>query len=603
MKAKADKSKDGLLQTQLGFVTSSVDPTSCPSMYVGKFGMEKMKESVAHWILMHEHPFSIVEEEGFNLMQRRGMPKWREITRNTAKTYCINVYEAEKKKMKSLLKNVNKISLTTNCWKSKNQKIGYMVITGHWIDESWQLQKRVLNFVHIPPPYRDLEIANAIWRCLENWGIDGKIHTISVDNASANDSAIENLKIYVKNKRRLLCEGKLFHVRCCAHILNLIAQDGLSDIKDIVDVIRDSVEYVRRSDARFKIFSEIVKQLNLPDKKLVDDCRTRWNSTYEMLAAAIKFKDVFPMFADREPHYDICPSAEDWTKAEKVCSVLELFWTAMHIVSGSDYPTSNLFLNEVSRVKVLLDKKSLEHDIFIQNMVARMKNKFDKYWGDTNLLMSIAAALDPKCKLRALEFCFPRLYFSGNVERQITIIRKTLYELYSEYVAISNIEDESIGEGQRNKLSNRDLANVEIQSGWSEYAEYLKSVESIHSQKSELDIYLEENCYIFEKDKKDGKDFDVLEWWRVHALKYKILSILARDILAIAITTVASEATFSAGSRVIDKYRASLTSDTVQVLMCGGDWLKKRFGVKKKSLSDKKAIYVNLPLDGDVSKV
>ncbi|KAL0324599.1 UNVERIFIED_CONTAM: Zinc finger BED domain-containing protein RICESLEEPER 1 [Sesamum calycinum] len=207
-----------------------------------------------------------------------------------------------------------------------------------------------------------------------------------------------------------------------------------------------------------------------------------------MLAAAIKFKDVFPRFADRELHYDICPSAEDWTKAKKVCSVLELFWTATHIVSGSDYPTSNLFLNEVSRVKVLLDKKALENDIFIRDMVAKMKSKFDKYWGDSNLLMSIAAVLDPRCKLRALEFCFPRLYSSENVERQIVVVRKTLYELYSEYVAISNIEDESIGEGQRNKLSNPNLRHVETQCGWSEYAEYLKSVESIQPQKSELDL-------------------------------------------------------------------------------------------------------------------
>ncbi|KAL0361688.1 UNVERIFIED_CONTAM: putative AC transposase [Sesamum radiatum] len=482
LKAKADKPKDGLLQTQLAFGSSSVDPTACPSLYVRKFDMEKMKESMAHWIMMHEHPFSIVEEDRFNMMQRRGMPEWREMTRNTAKTYCINVYESEKKKLKSLLKNINKISLTTDCWKSKNQKIEYMVITGHWIDESWQLQKRVLNFVHIPPPRRGPKIANVIWRCLEDWSIESKICTISVDNASANDVAIDNLKIY----------------------------DGLSEIKNIVDVIRDSVEYVRRSDARLKIFSEIVKQLNLPDKKLVDDCRTRWNSTYKMLAIAIKFKDVFPRFADREPHYDICPSAEDWTKVEKVFSVLELFWTATHIISGSDYPTSNLFFNEVSRVKVLLDKKTLENDTFIRDMVVRMKSKFDKYWGDTNLLMSIAAVMDPR-------------------------------------------------------------------------------LESIQPQKSELDLYLEENCYIFEQDKKDGKDFDVLDWWRVHALKYKILSIMARDLLAIPITTVASEATFSAGSRVIDKYHASLTSNTVQVLMCRGDWLRKRFGVKKKSLSDKKA--------------
>ncbi|KAL0447881.1 UNVERIFIED_CONTAM: hypothetical protein Slati_1916000 [Sesamum latifolium] len=68
LKAKADKPKDGLLQTQLAFGRSSVDPTACPSLYVGKFDMEKMKESVAHWIMMHEHPFSIMEEDEFNLM-------------------------------------------------------------------------------------------------------------------------------------------------------------------------------------------------------------------------------------------------------------------------------------------------------------------------------------------------------------------------------------------------------------------------------------------------------------------------------------------------------------------------------------------------------
>ncbi|KAL0361276.1 UNVERIFIED_CONTAM: hypothetical protein Sradi_3812100 [Sesamum radiatum] len=179
LKAKADKPKYGLLQTQLAFGSSSVDPTACPHLYVGKFDMEKMKESVAHWIMMHEHPiFSIVEEDGFNLIQRRGMPKWRGMTKNTIKTYYSNVYESEKKKLKSLLKNLNNINLTTDCWKSKNQKIEYMAITGQWIDESWQLQKRVFNFVHIPPPRRGLEIANAIWCYLEDWGIESKIHTI-----------------------------------------------------------------------------------------------------------------------------------------------------------------------------------------------------------------------------------------------------------------------------------------------------------------------------------------------------------------------------------------------------------------------------------------
>ena len=58
---------------------------------------------------------------------------------------------------------------------------------------------------------------------------------------------------------------------------------------------------------------------------------------------------------------------------------------------------------------------------------------------------------------------------------------------------------------------------------------------------------------------------------------------MARDILAIPITTVASEATFSVGSRVIDTYCTSLAPETVQALLCGGDWCRNLHGVKKKN--------------------
>ncbi|GJY64893.1 54S ribosomal protein L19, mitochondrial-like protein [Tanacetum coccineum] len=58
---------------------------------------------------------------------------------------------------------------------------------------------------------------------------------------------------------------------------------------------------------------------------------------------------------------------------------------------------------------------------------------------------------------------------------------------------------------------------------------------------------------------------------------------MAAHILAIPVTTVASEATFSAGGRVIDTYRASLKPETVQALICGGDWVWKLHGVKKKN--------------------
>ncbi|MBA0753427.1 hypothetical protein Gogos_021345, partial [Gossypium gossypioides] len=43
------------------------------------------------------------------------------------------------------------------------------------------------------------------------------------------------------------------------------------------------------------------------------------------------------------------------------------------------------------------------------------------------------------------------------------------------------------------------------------------------------------------------------------------------EILSIPIKTVASKSAFSAGGRVIDTYRSSLGTDTVQMLLYGSD--------------------------------
>jgi hypothetical protein len=75
----------------------------------------------------------------------------------------------EKKKLKALLNTVGKISLTTYMWKSTHQVVEYMVITGHFIDSGWKLQKRVLSFVKVPAPRRGIDVANAIFKCLKKW--------------------------------------------------------------------------------------------------------------------------------------------------------------------------------------------------------------------------------------------------------------------------------------------------------------------------------------------------------------------------------------------------------------------------------------------------
>ena len=56
--------------------------------------------------------------------------------------------------------------------------------------------------------------------------------------------------------------------------------------------------------------------------------------------------------------------------------------------------------------------------------------------------------------------------------------------------------------------------------------------------------------------------------------KYPILSLLAKDVLAVPASMVFSESAFSTGERIIDPLRYSLSTSTVEALICPQSWLQ-----------------------------
>ncbi|XP_019150687.1 PREDICTED: zinc finger BED domain-containing protein RICESLEEPER 3-like [Ipomoea nil] len=73
---------------------------------------------------------------------------------------------------------------------------------------------------------------------------------------------------------------------------------------------------------------------------------------------------------------------------------------------------------------------------------------------------------------------------------------------------------------------------------------------------------------------EENVDFDVLRWLKVNSDRFPILSKMARDVLAVPISTVASESAFSTSDRVLDAIRSSLTPKIVEALVCAQDWLR-----------------------------
>ncbi|KAJ8425803.1 LOW QUALITY PROTEIN: hypothetical protein Cgig2_007860 [Carnegiea gigantea] len=130
-----------------------------------KLDMAKMRERAAHWIPMYENPFSILGEEGF-LMLKEAHPEWKKISCQSEKMDCMQVYGIEKKKLKGTLRNA---SIIIDLRRSKPQKIEYVVVTAHWVDIKWKLQKHVLSCIHLPPPQRGICIATAILMSLREW--------------------------------------------------------------------------------------------------------------------------------------------------------------------------------------------------------------------------------------------------------------------------------------------------------------------------------------------------------------------------------------------------------------------------------------------------
>ena len=141
------------------------------------------------------------------------------------------------------------------------------------------------------------------------------------------------------------------------------------------------MHYVRASGSRKKQFFQCVEQVGRIDTSigLRLDCLTRWNSTYTMLESAINYHRVFHSLSLIDKNYRWCPSNDKWFRAISMCQFLKPFYILTNLISGSSYPTSNLYFGEIRRTELLLTFNLGNEDLWIQSMCCRMKYKFDKY--------------------------------------------------------------------------------------------------------------------------------------------------------------------------------------------------------------------------------
>jgi hypothetical protein len=162
--------------------------------------------------------------------------------------------------------------------------------------------------------------------------------------------------------------------------------------------------------------------------------------------------------------------------------------------------------------------------------------------------LACAAVLDPRYKLNLIRYCFNKVYGEADSIQHIDRVVALLHRLLAEY--------------KKSSCSSFSGTNVvEYHAKDDLFDDYTPQ-----EQISVLDWYLESPAMDL------NTDLDILEFWSGMSKCYPNLANLARDILVVPISTVASKSAFNTQEKILNPRRGRLSPDLLEMLVCLHDW-------------------------------
>ncbi|XP_019177602.1 PREDICTED: zinc finger BED domain-containing protein RICESLEEPER 1-like [Ipomoea nil] len=278
-----------------------------------------------------------------------------------------------------------------------------------------------------------------------------------------------------------------------------------------------------------------------------------------MLSAVLLYEKVFEEYVSSDSGFksnlgeNNIPNFMDWETISGLVQILKSFYEMIVRISGSLYVTSNTFFSEISDLSCLLSNM-VEADGSVKLMGTNMRAKFDKYWGEPekmNFLIFYANILDPRDKIEYMPIQFTQLYGEDKGKTMFDKVVVGLKELFQDYVtcflvqsvpensaksAPSVIISDCVSIGKPQALLKSQIKKQKLGTG------------DLSMKKTELEVYLSEVIV------DDEESFDLLRWWMLNSDRFPVLSKMARDVLVVPISTVASELAFSTSGRVLDAF-------------------------------------------------
>lgn len=456
----------------------------------------------------------------------------------------------------------------------------FPAITAHWIDDEWNLRHTLLEFVEFESPHTGSNMAQLVVQTLEFYSLVNKLFCVTTDNASNNDTMVEELSDALW-QRGVNWDATTHHIRCLAHIINLVVQalvqslnvDAKSPFKCTLDKIRELAKATRLGSKKPASFRRSCQETDLNPLRIPLDVAVRWNSTYHMLEKAVYLRPALEAFcrlhSDTLKAYTL--TENEWNIAESVFMLLTPFQRCTTRFENRNRTTEvdyvffayDTMFDHLEGVKSILTASTSTWAPGLRTAVDSAIKKLRFYHDKTTSLSHIyadAMILNPRVKLSY----FNNLDEEWGGKDAATYLSETRDRYQNDYVLesgaliTSQTLSESDLETSQSQGQKRSAGSAFVDDdGDDEYEAHLtKRAKELCGSESEFDVYVS-------NPNGNSKLRDSLSYWRDNPSKFPTLRRMAKDVLAVPPSGSAVEREFSVSGRIATWQRNRLSAQRI----------------------------------------
>jgi hypothetical protein len=266
------------------------------------------------------------------------------------------------------------------------------------------------------------------------------------------------------------------------------------------------------------------------------------------------------------PNHRYALSPEGWTNAKNICKILEDLQRHIDEIQNC-YNPADLF-DKVWDVKKILHQDTDFYfwgDKTIFKELEKMQKKFKEHWKICCFHICMPMIMDPSYRLKRIKsrlwsdagnYHMMKRRFDDDIEDYIEQVHDILLDLFYEYS--DQVEDTSCTSGS--KTSKRSI--VKERDTLMDYYQFDK-YPFFEQPVTELDQYLQEPSNL------STGESGVLQWWKEHELTFPTIARMARDILAMPLST-----DYSVATRTARRAFCESSERWIEHVVCIQDWLR-----------------------------